>query len=155
MYKFPKFRITEQDKHYLQALIVLTGAIFFWRGVWDVGYLIPYVENPFVSIFLGLSVLTLSGAIFKEFDPFSTKLQRTMNLVNDLLSYKHLKNKKYTFNYFDEVQKKMISIPHHHVHKLEHNNLIIIRNGKEEFIPIHRIREIKEKEKILWKRGRE
>ncbi|MBS3112852.1 DUF504 domain-containing protein [Candidatus Woesearchaeota archaeon] len=153
MYKFLTLKISEHDKHYVQALIVLTGAIFFWRGIWDVGYLIPYLENPFVSMFIGLTILTLSGAIFTEFDPFSSKMHHTLELLNNLLSYKHLKNKKYTINYFDEYKKQMISIPHHNISKLEHQTLVIRKKDKEEFIPVHRIREIREGDKIIWKKG--
>src|SRR3989338_6036018 len=146
------YHISDSDKHYLGSLVVLVGVVFFWRGVWDTIYLVPILENPFVSFFIGLSIITFTGVIFKEFDPFAAKIQKTRDILNEITSHKHDKNKGFSFKYYDEIAKKHHSIPHHQIRKMENNFVIIEQKGKELFIPIHRIHEIHHKDTIIWKK---
>lgn len=146
------YKLSDSDKHYLGALVVLVGVIFFWRGLWDVTYLIPVVENPFVSLFLGLTIITLTGVVFKEFDPFAGKLQKTMDILNEIVSHKHDKEKNFKIKYFDEVSGKHHFIQHHKIKKIESNFIVFEEKGREVFIPMHRIHEIHQHNKIIWKK---
>ena len=146
------YKLSDSDKHYLGALVVLMGVIFFWRGLWDITYIIPIIENPFVSLFIGLTVITLTGVVFKEFDPFAAKMQKTMEILNEIQSHSHNKQKNYTVKYYDEISKKHHIVPHHSIKKVEQNFIIIEEKGREKFIPIHRIREIHQHNKMLWKK---
>lgn len=63
----PWFRVTRKDKQYLALLVAGTGIVLFWRGIWHLADITPVVENPFVSLFLGLLILTITGFIWREF----------------------------------------------------------------------------------------
>ena len=58
--------ITETDKHYLFSLLYATGIILFWRGIWEATLEIPILDNVFVSLFLGLLIITVTGVVYKE-----------------------------------------------------------------------------------------
>ena len=146
------YKLSESDKHYLLALVVLTGIIFFWRGLWDVASFIPVVENPFVSLFIGLTIITLTGVIFKEFDPFAAKLEKTMEILRELESHKHDKSKNYKIKYFDDASQKHYFIPHHKIKRIENNFIVIEQKGKDVFIPVHKIHEIHQHDKAIWKK---
>lgn len=63
----PWVKVTKRDKDYLLLLIGGSGIILFWRGIWHLADVTPIVENPFVSLFLGLLILTITGFIWREF----------------------------------------------------------------------------------------
>ncbi len=146
-----KFKITPIDKRYLAALLVLTGVVLFWRGVWDTLYLFPIIDNPFVSLFLGLLILTVTGVIFQEFDPLSRKIAKTMELLNEIVSRKK-KKENYVIYYYDEKKNETESVPRRKIKKIEHNFLVTEEKGREFFIPVHRIQEIEENGKTIWKK---
>ena len=144
-----KFRITSTDKQYLAALVVIIGIVIFWRGIWDTLYLIPIVENPFVSLFIGLLIITLSGVIFKEFDPLSRKTAKTMEILNEMVSRKGKKD-GYEILYLDEKKKSALPVSNSKIKKMEHNFLVIEEKDRELFIPVHRIQKIKQDGKTIW-----
>ena len=146
-----KWHLSATDKNYLAALTVIIGIVLFWRGIWDALYVIPILSNPFVSLFLGLLIITLSGVIFQQFDPLSTQVSKTMEILNEIVSRKH-KKEKYEIIYFDEAANKRISIPHKNIKKIEHNFIVIEEEGREIFIPIHRVHKILENGKTIWKK---
>lgn len=146
------FQLSEKDKHYSAALIVLTGVIFFWRGLWDILGFIPVVGNPFVSLFIGLVIITFSGVIFNEFDPFKARLQQTTELLHEIESHKYDKAKNYAIKYYDETAKKHHILQHHRIKKIEGNFIVFEEKGREVFIPMHRIHEIHQHDKVIWKK---
>ena len=51
------------------AFLLVTGSIgviLFWRGVWALADGTPILENPWVSLFLGLVILVLSHQFYRE-----------------------------------------------------------------------------------------
>jgi len=62
------FKISPRDKRFLFAFAGVTGVVFFWRGAWEVIDIIPIINNPFVSLFIGLFILTLSGFIYDKME---------------------------------------------------------------------------------------
>jgi len=126
--------------------------IIYWRGLWDILYLIPIVDNPFVSLFIGLTVITLSGVVFAQFDPLKAKTTKIMNLLNDIASHKHMKEEDYELWYHDETTDEIHPVGHHNIKKLEHNFVVTEVDGKEFFIPVHRLRHVKQKGVTIWKK---
>jgi uncharacterized protein (UPF0248 family) len=145
------FQLNPTDKRYLAALMVLVGIILFWRGLWDITYLVPIIKNPFVSLFVGLTIITLSGVVFREFDPLTAQIAKTMEVLNEVLSRKNM-NERYNISYFDESSKKLKVIHHKNIKKMEHNFLVIEEKGKEVFIPVHRVHKITKNGKVMWKK---
>ena len=139
----------EQDKHFLATLYLVMAIIFIWKGVWEGWYEIPYLGSPFVALFIGLTILTLSGLIFKEFDPFGSVQQSTISLLNKL--HQHPKKEHFQIKYYDANQKKDIVFVVQSLRQIEENVLIFGLKGKEHFIPIHRVKEILFKGARYWR----
>jgi len=57
----------------------------------------------------------------------------------------------YSIGYWDNKDKKLIFIKYNEIKEIQGNFLLLDRE-EETYIPTHRIREIKNKGKIVWKR---
>jgi hypothetical protein len=64
-FEYKRAELTNRFRsHYLlYTLIGGIGMIVFWRGIWDLTYVIPVVENPVVSIVIGLFLMAITGFI--------------------------------------------------------------------------------------------
>lgn len=142
--------LTESDRQFLMSLVYAAAIIFFWRGIWIIADFTPILRNGFVSFFLGLLILTLTGYIYKEFDPFGQKTSKVLRLLHNVMSSK--KEEGYAVQYYDEIGKHHHKIPHSAIKKVEHNFIVVEENGHETFIPLHRISRIHKKEEVVWKK---
>src|SRR3989344_3429055 len=129
--------LRETDKQFLMSLLYAAAIIIFWRGIWVIADFTPVLNNGFVSFFLGLLILTLTGYIYKEFDPFGQKINKVIKLLHNIASAE--KKEGYVVHYYDEVGKQHHKINPEEIRKIEHNFMSIERKGHEIFIPLHRI----------------
>ncbi len=154
----------EQDRHFLWSLYSAIAIIFLWKGIWDAIYEIPFLGalscpaslqmescTPFVFLFLGFLMLTLSGLIFREFDPLGgleKGVAKTMRQV-----YHHPQRKEFAIKYHDKAQKKDWIIPATRIRSIEHNALVLKHHQKRQelFIPLHRIKEVLHHGKSYWR----
>jgi hypothetical protein len=139
----------ESDKHFLWSMLGATGIILFWRGLWEGIGSLPLLESPWVSLFIGLLILTLSGMIFQQFDPMGGIDKGALQTIHSV--HHHPQRHEFTMKYYDNLQKKVVDIAVHDIKHIERNVLTIHSKGKEIFVPIHRIREIHRNGKIFWK----
>lgn len=149
------FRMRESDKHFLLALLAVTGVIFFWRGGWGIIDLIPILSNPFMSLFVGLVIMTFSGVIYREFIPEEESITPVIDIINEAFKKAAKKRNVYVVKYYDEVAGHHKEIRHSKIKKIEHNFLVTEKNGEEFFIPIHRVHEISIEGRVVWRRGKE
>jgi len=103
-----------------------------------------------VSFFLGLLILTLTGYIYREFDPFGQRTSKILKLLHNVSTAK--KEEGYAVHYYDELSKQHHRIEPENIKRIEHNTIILEKNGKEFFVPIHRISRIHKKNEVVWKR---
>jgi len=157
--------LREQDKHFLSSLYIAVAIIFTWKGIWDGLYEIPFLGSlscpsvfsnletctPLVFLFIGFAMLTISGAIFKEFDPLGG-IQKAVNKTLHSVTI-HQDKKNFQFKYYDKVQKKYVTIPATWVKKMEKGALIVVPPHKKQeiFIPMHRITEVLYKGERYWR----
>ncbi len=148
--------LREQDKHFLWSLYAVVGIIFVWKGLWEGAYALPYVCDyhlcdPFVFLFIGFTMLTLSGAIFKEFDPLGG-VEAAVNKVIHFVQ-NHPRKKEFDITYHDKNQKKDVTVNAEHLKGMEKGVLVIEDPIKkmELFVPIHRLKEIKQNGKMFWR----
>lgn len=142
--------ISETDKQFLMSLLYAAALILFWRGIWAIADFTPIVNNAFVSFFLGLLILTLTGYIYKEFDLFGQKTGKMIKLLHNIISAE--KKEGYALHYYDEIGKHTHRVFPDEIRKIEHNFIVIERNGHEIFVPIHRLNKIHKKDEIIWKK---
>ncbi|MBW2966004.1 DUF504 domain-containing protein [Candidatus Woesearchaeota archaeon] len=77
-------------------------------------------------------------------------MQPIKDLINKIKWDKRESPKDYSLIYIDLGKKKELAYTE--IKRLEGNFMIIERNNEEVEIPLHRIKEVKKKNKIIWKR---
>lgn len=73
------------------------------------------------------------------------------DFLNKIKWSKEENSDDYSIGYWDNVDKKIIFIRFDEIKKIEGNFLLLDRE-RETYIPMHRVREVKKKEKLVWKR---
>ncbi|MBS3116461.1 hypothetical protein J4421_02585 [Candidatus Woesearchaeota archaeon] len=137
-------------KTYFWHFIGILGVVLFWAGTWDgFGYL-PYLENPVISLAIGIILMSLSKKIFADADPFSrTRGAAIPEAIKNVSEHpeKHL----FHFKYIDALKKKEQIIHAANLKNIEKEFLVFLDNKKELFIPVHRITSILHKGKEHWR----
>jgi len=73
------------------------------------------------------------------------------NILNKIKWDKNENPLDYSIGYWDNIDKKIIFIRFDEIKKIE-GNFLLLDGVKETYIPMHRIREVSKKKKIIWKR---
>ena len=148
--------IREQDKHFLWSLYVAVGIIFVWKGIWEGMYeltdnFFPALSDPFVFLFLGLTMLTLSGIVFHEFDPLGSVDKSVSKIIHKIQNHPH--SEEFQVKYHDKVKKKDITVRADRIQRFEKGCLIVEHElgGQERFIPSYRITEVLHKGRQYWR----
>lgn len=141
--------LRETDKHFLMAMFSATGIILFWKGIWEGIGSLPLLESPWVSLFIGTLMLTVSGILFSEFDPLGGLEKSTLKIINYV--HHHPQKHEYKIRYYDTLQKTEKEIEAKHIKHIEKNVVILHEGGKESFIPIHRVKSVHRKGSLIWK----
>lgn len=126
---------------YFWAILGVIGVVLFWAGTWDGLGTLPYLENPIISLIVGLLILLTSGLIFKEFDPLGKKDSGKILAAHKIHHHpdKHL----FDVKYYDKVKKKHILISAAKLKRIEKESFLVFKHeGQEFFLPIHRVKEI-------------
>ena len=76
----------------------------------------------------------------------------TKDFLNKIKWSKQENPDDYSIGYWDNKNKKLIFIKFNEIKKIE-GNFLLLGGEKETYIPIHRIKKIKKKENIVWKRA--
>lgn len=79
-----------------------------------------------------------------------------MQPIKDVLTKikwdENTKKEEFTIHYLDSVEKKMVALKFLDIIRQEGSFIVIEKNSQETFIPLHRIKQVTEKENIIWKR---
>jgi hypothetical protein len=146
-------RLREQDRHFLMALYFITAVVLVWKGVWEGIGSLPFLSNPWGSLAVGLTMLTLTGLIFQsdQFDPLGSIERSTHKVIHSI--HRHPKKHEFHIKYHDEITKKDITIEASRIQSLQKNFIVLKHeNGKQEtFIPMERVVEVLHKGKSYWK----
>lgn len=137
-------------KSYFWSLFGIIGVVFFWAGVWDGLGNLYLLVNPLVSFLVGLAMLTFSGLIFKQFNPFKEKKKTPHSVLHKVKN--HPKKKEFKIIFYDLIKGKDISINADKLKGIEKEAYLVLEEkGKEFFIPLHRVTKITHKNKTHWK----
>jgi len=75
---------------------------------------------------------------------------RTIDILNKI-KWDKSENPDETFVfYFDRIANKLVKIPFNSIKEIGKSFLTVEKDGEEVEIPIHRVREIKRNEKLIW-----
>lgn len=139
----------EDVKKYFWYLFGTIGVVFFWAGVYDgLGYL-PIIEKPLVSLIVGIAMLSLSGVLLKGANPLWEPEKPVKTAAKKV--HRHPQKHEFHFKYEDKVKNKDILIHAHKLQRIEKEFLVFLDQGKEVFVPMHRVTEIMHKGKTHWK----
>lgn len=75
-----------------------------------------------------------------------------LNLLNKIKWDKNLNPEEYSIFYLDRITKSLIEIRYNDIKKIEKSFMILEKNNEEVNIPLHRIRKVKRKNKLVWER---
>ncbi len=139
----------EKVKKYFWYVFGLIGVVFFWAGVWDGLGNLSYLQNPLISLAVGIIMLTISGFIFKESNPFWGKEKAVMTILQKV--HAHPRKHEFHIKYHDELKKKEIIYRADKLKAIEKDFLVFLEKGKEVFVPTHRVKEVLHKGKTHWK----
>ncbi|MBI4983371.1 DUF504 domain-containing protein [Candidatus Woesearchaeota archaeon] len=140
----------ERLKHYWWALVGVLGIVLFWAGIWDGIGGLPYLSNPFISLIVGVIVLAASGLILKEFDPSGEEEKKIHQVLHTISN--HPQKHEFHIKYHDHLSKKGVIHHARYLKDIEKGFLIFVeKEGKEIFVPIHRVAEVLHKGKSYWK----
>lgn len=136
-------------KEYFWYIFGVIGVVFFWIGVWDgVGYL-PYLENPWLSLVLGFTLLTVQAVVFRKTNPLWGEAKKVKQILHGV----HTHPEKHTFHikYTDHVRRHELKFSAKKIKSIEKDFLILVDRGQEWFIPFHRVTEILHNGTTHWK----
>lgn len=145
------YRIREEDRQFLYSLLYATGIILFWRGIWEVSYEIPLLENVYFCLFVGLFILTITGYIYREFDVFKEKSRRVSQVLHEVARASK-KGEPYKVNYYDDIKGDEHEFDPEKIKKIETDFIVFEEKGHEVFIPIYRITRVFKGKQVIWKR---
>lgn len=139
-----------QLKNYFWYLFGIMGIVFFWTGVWDgLGNLGP-LGNPVISLVVGVIMLTLSGFIFKGSEMFGegeTTIESVLKKVHH-----HPRKEEFHIKYLDKVKGSHFIFGAGDLKNIEKEFLVFLdKEGKEVFVPFHRVMEVLHQGKTHWK----
>jgi len=145
------YRLREEDKKFLWALLTGTGIILFWRGIWEVSYEIPLLENVYFVLFVGLFIITVTGFMYRQFDVFGQKvfvLQRYLHEVKT----ESKRGQKYTVYYYDSLKRDTHKLSSDHIYDIEPEFIVIDEKKHERFVPLTRIIRITKGKETIWRK---
>jgi len=73
-------------------------------------------------------------------------------LLNKIKWDQNLKPEDYTLHYLDRISKTLKKLKYSDIIRIEGTFIIVSIEGEETNIPMHRIRRVKEKNKVVWER---
>ena len=76
----------------------------------------------------------------------------TKELINKIKYDKRENPEDYMLYYYDRIEDKLKELKYTEIKRLEGNFMIVERDGEEVNIPLHRIKEVKKKGIVVWKR---
>lgn len=79
-------------------------------------------------------------------------MEPIINIINKIKWDKRESPEDYTIGYEDRVSKQIIEVKFAEIKRIEDNFMVLERNLEEVSIPLHRVRVVKKKEEVVWKR---
>lgn len=142
--------VAEEDiKKYFWYIFGIIGVVFFWAGTWDgVGNIGP-LQNPLYIFVVGVVLLGLSRVILKDANPL-WEIEKPVKSEAKKV-HRHPQKNEFHFKYEDHVKKKELTIHAGKLKRIEKEFLVFLDQGKEVFVPLHRVTEILHKGKTHWK----
>ena len=79
-------------------------------------------------------------------------MQPIKDLLNKIKWDKRENPGNYSIYYFDRISKKLIKIGYNEIKGADGNFIVVEKNNEEAYIPMHRIKEVRKNNIIVWKR---
>jgi len=81
-----------------------------------------------------------------------TKMQHIPDLLNKIKWDKKEKPEQYEIFYLDRITKKLIGIKFKDIKRIEGSFMVLEKNNEEVNVPLHRIKRVERKGKLVWGR---
>lgn len=74
------------------------------------------------------------------------------DLLNKIKWDRNEQPEDYSIYYLDRISEKLIKVDFNQIKRVEGNFMILEKEGEEVNVPLHRIREVMKKGRVVWKR---
>ncbi len=137
-------------KQYLWYLLGILGVVLFWAGMWDGIGNLSYLSNPWISLGVGIILLSFSKYLFPDNVPFLKDKNSAEDIVKSV--HEHPQKHLFHFKYDDHIQNKEVLISAKDIHKIEKEFVIFKTPEGELFLPLRRVKEVMNQGNSHWKR---
>ncbi len=79
-------------------------------------------------------------------------MQTIKDFLNKIKWDEKLAKEDFVVYYLDKVSNMLVGLEFKEIIRLEGSFMVIEKDSKETYIPLHRVREVKERGKLVWKR---
>ncbi len=79
-------------------------------------------------------------------------MQYIRDLLNKIKWDKNEKPEDYSIAYFDRISNKKENIKYSEIKRIEGGFVVLTKKNEESYIPLHRIKEVRKKGVVIWKR---
>ena len=79
-------------------------------------------------------------------------MEYILNVLNQIKWDIRLRASDFTIVYADRLEDRFVEIPYSSIKRIDGSFIVINTLNEEAFIPLHRIRGIKQQGKVIWKR---
>lgn len=73
-------------------------------------------------------------------------------LLNKIKYDEREKPEEYAIYYLDRIQNKLLQLKYSDILRIEDSFMVVNKDGEETMIPLHRVREVRKKDVMIWKR---
>lgn len=137
----------EEWQRYFWYFFGVMGVVFFWTGIWDGVGEVWYLQNPLVSLAVGLIMLFIGGLV-KKTDNVKKQELLAHNTLRQM--HHHPSRHEFHFKYLDKVKKREVMVGTGQLQRIEKGFLVLLeKGGREAFIPIHRVTEVLRNGKMI------
>ncbi len=143
--------LREQDKHFLWSIYVALAVILTWKGVSQGFATIPFLDDPWVVLFISFSILTFSGIIMRDYDPLGSLEKASNKVLHHVLRSQN--KKEYQIIYQDDSLNQQVTLSAENLIEIEKGTLIFENKVQKQefFIPSNKVDEIKFKQRTFWR----
>ena len=79
-------------------------------------------------------------------------MQYILDLLNKIKWDKNEKQEDYEIAYFDRISNKKENLKYSGIKTIKGGFIVLDKKDEESYIPLHRIREVRKKGVVIWKR---
>ena len=135
------------------SMLGFIGIVLFFDGVYNGIGGLPIIENWYVCLTIGLTMLVCSGSIYKLSATFESIEEMTTNVIKEI--HAHPERHEFHIIYDDKVAQKKIPLHALKIKRIEKGFIVFQgEQGQDVYIPLNRISHTLYKGQMHWDKSK-